>query len=125
MRRCLVIDDSQVVRRVARRILTDAGFLVGEAVTGAEGLAICSQEMPEIIIVDSLLPDADSIDLISKLNSLNPEKPPFIIYCTHELKVAQIMRAKRAGAKGHMLKPFVRQQVLNCFRSFDELVEAS
>jgi two-component system chemotaxis response regulator CheY len=125
MRRCLVVDDSQVVRKVARRILTDAGFLVGEAATGAEALAICQQEMPEIILVDSLLPDTDSIDLIAKLSAIETTNSPFIIYCTHELKIAQVMRARRAGAKGHMLKPFVRQQVLDSFRGFDELAVAS
>lgn len=124
MRRCLVVDDSQVVRKVVRRILTDAGYLVGEAGTAAEALAICQEELPEIVIVDSLLPDMDSIDLITRINGFDPTKVPFIVYCTHELKIAQVMRAKRAGAKGHMLKPFVRQQVLEVFRGFDELATA-
>lgn len=119
MRRCLIVDDSAVVRKVTRRILNDSGLLVGEAATGTEALDICTQEMPEIIIVDSLLPDRDSIELIGLLYNLNPDNRPFIVLNTHEIVLTQIMKARRAGAKEHMLKPFTRQQLLDCFRKFN------
>lgn len=123
MRRCLIVDDSQVIRKVVRRILSDEGFLVGEAASGAEALEICQEEMPEIILVDSLLPDVDSIDLIARIVSIEAEIAPAILYSTHQIQLSQIMKAKRAGAKGHILKPFVRQQLLEQLRAFEDLFQ--
>lgn len=124
MKRCLIVDDSQVIRKVAKRILTDSGLSVEDAASGAEAIEICRQEMPDVITVDSLLPDMDSFDLIARLYNLNPENRPFIVLSTHQLDTAQVIKARRAGAKEHMLKPFIRQQLLDNFRKFGLLNDA-
>ena len=51
-RTCLIVDDSRIIRKVARRIVEGLGFEVDEAADGAEALAFCSGLIPEVILLD-------------------------------------------------------------------------
>ncbi|UUP16431.1 response regulator [Nitratireductor thuwali] len=116
MKRCLIVDDSSVIRKVAKRILAGPDMLVAEAGSAYEAIEICTHEMPEAIVVDATLPDMDAAELISRLVALDPDAKPHILLCTYAMDIGPIMRAKRAGAAGYMLKPFTRAQLLNNFR---------
>ena len=118
MARCLIVDDSSVIRKVAKRILASAEMMVTEAANGQEAIDMSAHEMADIIIIDSSLPDMDSSDLVRRLMALPAEFKPHILLCLSELDLGAIMRAKRAGAKGYMLKPFTRSQLLEHFREF-------
>ena len=52
MKSCLVVDDSKVVRMVARRILEDLDFEVEEAEDGQKALDACKRQMPDVILLD-------------------------------------------------------------------------
>ncbi|TIL79922.1 MAG: response regulator, partial [Mesorhizobium sp.] len=56
MKRCMFIDDSSVIRRVAKRILGGSDMLVIEAASGLDAVEMCTADMPDIIIVDGALP---------------------------------------------------------------------
>jgi two-component system, chemotaxis family, chemotaxis protein CheY len=56
MKNCLVVDDSRVIRKVARRILEDLSFQVEEAGDGAEALSRCRSNMPDAILLDWNMP---------------------------------------------------------------------
>lgn len=118
MKRCMIVDDSSVVRKVAKRILASHDVLVTEATTGTEALSLCSREMPDLIVVDTTLPDMAAADLIRELLSYPAVVKPTILICIAEVDVGAIMRAKRAGASGYLLKPFNRPQLLERFREF-------
>lgn len=113
MKRCLFVDDSAVVRRVAKRILGGPDFDVIEAATGAEGVAACTIDMPDIIVVDGALPDMAATEFIRRVREIGGQIKPQIAICLTELDVSAIMRAKRAGAQGYLLKPFDRAQLLD------------
>ena len=117
MRRCLFVDDSALIRKVAKRILNDAGMLVSEAESAAEALSMCAADMPDLIIVDSVLPDMESPDFIRHVRAMEAPAPAQILICLVEMDVPTIMRAKRAGAQGFMLKPFERAQLLHSIGS--------
>lgn len=119
MKRCMIVDDSSVVRKVASRILSGSGMVVIEAATAGDALAMCSAEIPDVIVVDSRLPDMAADDLIRRLVTLDPHFKPHILICMTEFDVGAIMRARRAGAKGHMMKPFDRSQLLDSFRDME------
>ena len=119
MKRCMIVDDSSVIRKVASRILGGFDMIVVEAATAGDALAMCAAEMPDVVIVDSRLPDMASDDLIRRIVSLDPHFRPHIMICMTEFDVGAIMRARRAGAKGHMMKPFNRAQLLETFREMD------
>ena len=117
MKRCMFVDDSSVIRKVAKRILGGPDLLVVEAATGYDALDMCAIDMPEIIIVDSALPDMPTVEFIRRVRSIESMVTPRIAVCLAEVDIGAIMRAKRAGAQGHLLKPFNRQQLLERFRA--------
>ena len=76
MRTCLVVDDSRVIRKVARRILEDMGFEIAEAADGMEALAWCRAAMPDAILLDWNMPVMNGIDFLRRLRGEpNGEKP--------------------------------------------------
>ncbi|MCA0276588.1 MAG: response regulator [Proteobacteria bacterium] len=119
MKRCLFVDDSSVIRKVAKRILNGPDMLVVEAATGAEGLDVCAYDMPDIIVVDGALEDITTVDFIRRVRAMPSPVKPQIAICLTEVDIGAIMRAKRAGAQGYLLKPFTRPQLLDRFRAFD------
>ncbi|RWK56388.1 response regulator [Mesorhizobium sp.] len=117
MKRCMFIDDSSVIRRVAKRILGDSDMLVIEAGSGLDAVEMCAADMPDIIIVDGALPDMQAEDVIRRVRAMESPIQPKILISLVEVDVASIMRAKRAGAQGYLLKPFTRPQLLERFRT--------
>ena len=117
MKRCMFIDDSSVIRRVAKRILGGSDMLVIEAASGVDAVEMCTADMPDIIIVDGALPDMQAEDVIRRVRAMESPIQPQILISLVEVDVASIMRAKRAGAQGYLLKPFTRPQLLERFRT--------
>ncbi len=116
MKRCLFIDESNIVRKVAKRILGGADMLVIEAATGFSGLDICASAMPDFIIVDAALGDISAVEFIRRVCAIEAAHKPRVMICLTEVDIGTIMRAKRAGAEGYLLKPFNRTQLIDCFR---------
>lgn len=120
MKRCLFVDDSAVIRKVAKRILSSPDLQILEAASGSDAVAICAVDMPDIIVIDGVLPDMTPVELIRRVRDLGVAAGPQIALCLTEVDVPAIMRAKRAGAHGFLLKPFNRPQLLDRFRAFEE-----
>ena len=116
MKRCLFVDDSSVIRKVAKRILGGSDMIVVEASTGGEAAEICADNMPDVIVIDGGLADVPAVDLIRRIRAIESPVRPQILVSLVEVDVAAIMRAKRAGAQGYLLKPFNRAQLLESFR---------
>ena len=109
MKTCLVIDDSRVIRKVARRILEDIGFNVLEAEDGAIGLEMCRARMPDAVIVDSMMPNLDGIGFMKTLRREARENAPAMMFCTTETEESHIVAARAAGAGTVLLKPFDKE----------------
>jgi two-component system chemotaxis response regulator CheY len=116
MKRCLFVDDSAVIRKVAKRILGGPDLQMLEAATGFDAISICTGDMPDIIVVDGALPDMTTVEFIRRVRGIDSPVKPQIAVCLTEVDIAAIMRAKRAGAQGYLLKPFNRPQLLDRFR---------
>ena len=106
MKHCLIVDDSSSIRKVARRILENAGVRVSEAETRAEAIDMCRNEMPDCVVVDWQMPDGDPMKFLTKLRALPGGATPTIFYMTSESEPADVARAMRSGADAHMMKPF-------------------
>lgn len=107
--RCVIADDSGVVRKVARRILEGMSFEVSEAEDGQQALALCREEMPDAVMVDWSMPVMDGFEFVRALRQEPGGDRPKVVFCVTENDVAVIARAKRAGADDHMLKPFDKE----------------
>ncbi|SFK98689.1 two-component system, chemotaxis family, response regulator CheY [Mesorhizobium albiziae] len=119
MKRCMFVDDSSVIRKVARRILGGPDMIVIEAASGYDALEVCMHDMPDIIVVDAALPDMSAEEFIRRVRAIQVPVKPQIAICLTEVDIGAIMRAKRAGAQGYLLKPFNRPQLLERFRSLE------
>ncbi|MBX3567134.1 MAG: response regulator [Rhizobiaceae bacterium] len=119
MRRCMFVDDSSVIRKVAKRILGGPDMVIIEASTGNDAYRMCEADMPDIIVIDSGLPDMSAEDLIRRIKAIRSPIVPQIAICLTEVDVPVIMRAKRAGAHSFILKPFNRAQLLERFRALN------
>ena len=117
MKRCMFVDDSAVIRKVAKRILGGPDLQIIEASTGFDAIALCTNDMPEIIVVDGALPDMSAVEFIRRVRAIETPHKPQSAICLTEVDIGAIMRAKRAGAQGYLLKPFNRPQLLDRFRS--------
>ncbi|HUG62344.1 MAG TPA: response regulator [Methylomirabilota bacterium] len=111
MKHCLVVDDSSVIRKVARRILEDLAFTITEAEDGQQALDVCRQHMPDAILLDWNMPVMDGLEFLVELRKLDHGQAPKVVFCTTENDVAHIARAIRAGANEYIMKPFDREIV--------------
>ncbi|WP_181706711.1 response regulator [Chthonobacter rhizosphaerae] len=111
MKHCLVVDDSSVIRKVARRILEDLSFAISEAEDGQQALESCRQQMPDAILLDWNMPVMDGLEFLAQLRKLDGGEAPKVVFCTTENDVGHIAKAIRAGANEYIMKPFDREIV--------------
>lgn len=103
---CLVVDDSRVVRKAARRILESFGFTVREAEDGSQALAACRASMPDLVLLDWNMPVMDGLTFLKAARAEFGQEKPLIILCTTEVAFERIMEALEAGAQEYVMKPF-------------------
>jgi two-component system, chemotaxis family, chemotaxis protein CheY len=113
---CLVVDDSAVIRKVARRILEGMNFTVLEAEDGSKALEVCSVYMPEAILLDWNMPVMDGYEFLKALRLVENGRKPKVVFCTTENDVSFIARAMHAGADEYVMKPFDRDILTSKFR---------
>jgi two-component system, chemotaxis family, chemotaxis protein CheY len=111
MKTCLVVDDSSVIRKVARQILEGLGFQIAEAENGEEALQACRRSLPDAILLDWNMPKMDGYDFLRLLRRLPGGDGPKVVFCTTENDVAHIARALHAGANEYIMKPFDKEIV--------------
>jgi two-component system, chemotaxis family, chemotaxis protein CheY len=117
LKSCLIVDDSPVIRKVAKRILHDLQYAITEAESGADGLSKFRTNLPQVILLDYVLPDMTAVEFIEAVMRYSPNFKPTILLCITQLDVVRIMKAKRAGATGYVLKPFTRATLMHGFTS--------
>lgn len=106
MKTCLVVDDSRVIRKVARRILEELGYDVAEAADGAEALAWCRAMMPDAILLDWNMPVMGGLEFIRRLRLEPGGSIPKVVFCSVENELERIREALDAGADEFVMKPF-------------------
>ncbi len=106
MKTCLVVDDSSVIRKVARRILEGLDFRIVEAEDGEKALAACRDGLPDAVLLDWNMPVMDGYEFLRNLRRMPGGDVPKVVFCTTENDVAHIARALHAGANEYIMKPF-------------------
>src|SRR5687767_14867870 len=106
-KRVLIVDDSASIRQQVRAALSQAGFDVVEATDGEEGIdKIRGDASIAAVICDVNMPRKNGVELIEavKAGGINSKVP--ILMLTTEGQEQFVQRAKAAGAKGWIVKPF-------------------
>jgi len=106
MTSCLVVDDSQVVRSVARRILRGLDIAVSEAENGQVALERCSVSLPDVILLDWNMPVMNGMTFLQQLRGRYGASQPIVVFCTTETGLGSVKQALEAGANEYIMKPF-------------------
>jgi two-component system chemotaxis response regulator CheY len=115
MKTCLIVDDSRVVRLLARRILEDLAFEIREAEDGFAALDACRQAMPDAILLDWNMPGMTGLEFLKKLRTTADGNRPVVVFCTTENDLQHIQEALAAGADEYIMKPFDSQIIESKF----------
>ena len=107
----VVIDDEARYRRLIAQVLTGAGHDVRQAGDGAEGLTMCRQRSPELVITDLVMPGMEGIETILQLSRERPEVPVLAISGAEPASV-YLRAATALGAASSLSKPFTVDQLL-------------
>ncbi len=107
----VVIDDEPRYRRLIAQVLTGAGHEVRQAGDGAEGLAMCLQRTPQLVITDIVMPRMEGIETILQLTR---ERPGIAVLAISGAEPASVYlrAATTLGAAGSLSKPFTVDQLL-------------
>jgi two-component system chemotaxis response regulator CheY len=108
MKTCLIVDDSKVIRKVARHILETLEFQVDEAGDGREALTRCEANMPDVVLLDWNMPVMSGMEFLKLLRQRGDNQPK-VVFCTTENDMAHIRAALEAGADEYVMKPFDRE----------------
>lgn len=111
MKTCLVVDDSSVIRKVARRILERMDFDISEAEDGLQAIKLCEHRLPDVVLLDAAMPNMDGYEFLRSLRRMPGGDKPKVVLCQVENDLAQTARARHAGADEILLKPFGKEHV--------------
>lgn len=105
--RVLVIDDEPLMVEIVRSVLEhDGGFAVLTATSGEEGLKLAEREVPDLILLDWMMPGLDGLEVCKLLRgSLVTQDIP-VIFLTARTEIPDAVEAFRHGASNYLLKPF-------------------
>jgi two-component system chemotaxis response regulator CheY len=106
MKSCLIVDDSKVIRMVAKKILQELEFETPEAADGQEALDSCKSNMPDAVLLDWNMPVMDGLQFLMELRKLPGGDSPVVVFCTTENDIEHIQQAIEAGANEYIMKPF-------------------
>jgi len=106
MKSCLIVDDSKVIRMVAKKILTELGFATMEAEDGKGALDACQAELPDAVLLDWNMPVMNGIEFLQALREMPGGDKPVVVFCTTENDIEHIQEAIEKGADEYIMKPF-------------------
>ena len=106
MKSCLIVDDSKVIRMVAKKILQELDFSTLEAEDGQGALEACQKDIPDAILLDWNMPVMNGIEFLRELRKLPGGEKPVVVFCTTENDIEHIQEAIEAGANEYIMKPF-------------------
>jgi len=112
----LIVDDSDVMRGIVRRVLVMSGLHLAdvfEAGDGLEALALLEMHRVDIVLADLHMPVMDGVELIKALRSEPAFKFTPIVMLTTESGVDKKTAGREAGATGWMVKPFKPEELLS------------
>ena len=103
----LIIDDDADIRSIVRLSLSRLGGMdVIEAASGAAGVRIAEEELPDVILLDMMMPSMDGSATMAALRSQPATSTTPIIFLTAKAMRPEIERLMKLGATGVLIKPF-------------------
>lgn len=101
----LVIDDNELNRRLAEKILILSGYEVRAAISGEQGLEMARASRPDLILLDIRLPDIDGLEVLRRLRDVPEMKQVPIIAMTAHAMPDEAVHFVASGCDGYIQKP--------------------
>ena len=119
----LTVDDSALSRRrFIAKPLRDAGYEVVEAASGVEGLKVASEEQPDIVLSDLLMPEMDGFEFVEKLKATGFAGPVMVL--SADIQESSQQRVQELGAFAFINKPIKPEALLAEVRAAEETLTA-
>jgi CheY-like chemotaxis protein len=111
-RKILVADDTATVRKVAARLLTEAGYDVLEAVDGRQALDLVNNEHPDLILLDLLMPKMTGFDVLREIKKTDRVKETPILIMSGVFKKDVVDFLQQSGVTGFIDKEQIKDSLL-------------
>lgn len=112
--RILIIEDDEEILRVLRRVLTYEGYIVDTAMTGMAGITLATEQAPDLVILDLMLPKMDGLEVCERLQKIGNQP---ILMLTAKDALQDRVDGLDAGADDYMVKPFEIEELLARIRA--------
>ncbi len=112
----LIVDDEPMVLAATRMMLRAAGFRVSTAPSGEEGLALATEDAPDVMLLDVMMPDIDGWETLGRMRE-HPAtcEVPIIIFTAREHTRGPQL-ARDLGARAYLRKPFDADELIDLVR---------
>ncbi len=111
-KRILVVDDEPAVRRLVTEALTAAGYEVQAAADGDEAVRLASLALPDLVLLDVMMPAIDGFTVAERLRSRPVELKAPVIFLTARREIGDKLLGFEKGAVDYITKPFHIQELL-------------
>ncbi|HDO34713.1 MAG TPA: sigma-54-dependent Fis family transcriptional regulator [Nitrospirae bacterium] len=108
----LIVDDEPLQREILGTILSEEGYNVFEAGSGAEAIGVFKENNPQLVLTDLKMPDLSGLELIERIQSLRPKQPPAVIIMTAYGTISSAVEAIKNGAFDYLTKPLDKDALL-------------
>lgn len=122
-KKCLIVDDDADSAFIGEHIMRSLGYETHVAEDGREASLLCSIIFPEIIILDWSMPGMDGMAFLDALKTIPTETPPSVIMCTGENQASKVKQALDKGAKGYIVKPYRRADIIRQLKALNLMDE--
>lgn len=110
----LIVDDSQLIRRMLRALLEDNGYaVIGEAANGQEAVEEYKRLKPDVVTLDITMPKLDGVGALKGIMEYDADAK--VIMITAAGQKQKVVEALKLGAKAFIMKPFNKEDVLKNF----------
>ncbi len=112
MQKILIVDDDSTLRAALTRYLKDRGFLVRNAASGREGLDSFTQDPPDLIVSDVVMPEMDGFELCTRVRESEPGQLIPFIFLSGRCDLEDRIQGHSIGADDYLVKPFHPRELI-------------
>ncbi len=114
----MVIDDSKTIRRTAETLLKKAGCTVVTAIDGFEALSKITDNQPDIIFIDIMMPRLDGYQTCALIKRNQNYKSTPVILLTSKDGLFDRARGRIVGSDQYLTKPFTKEELLGAIKEY-------
>jgi two-component system alkaline phosphatase synthesis response regulator PhoP len=108
----LVVDDDPITQRVLRHYLARTGHHILSATNGREAIDVAKRELPQLIILDVMMPEMGGLTALRQLKEIDTTKSIPVVIVTVQAAALTQLEAEASGAALFITKPFSPTQLL-------------